>query len=229
MLVPRGSAGDGIGVGMLSCNGSPEAYRAERRVVPSAPVSGPGIGYALERIGRFLSGWTRVTAPPPGVRFERDVEVRARDGVILRVNVFRPEGDARVPVLMSAHPYGKDALPRKGIFGYRAPMLYRIMRQGGDARISAWTSWEAPDPAYWTGRGYAVINCDLRGFHRSDGDGSLLTRDQGRDCHDVVEWAAAQPWSTGKVGMCGVSYLAISQWLTAAERPPHLAAICPWE
>jgi predicted acyl esterase len=187
------------------------------------------LGYAFERIGGLLSGWAVVGAPPPGVRYERDVEVRARDGVVLRVNVFRPEGDAKVPVILSAHPYGKDALPRKGLFGYRAPMLYRVMRQRGHARFSAWTSWEAPDPGYWAARGYAVVNCDLRGFHRSDGEGSVFTRSQGRDCHDVVEWAAAQPWSNGKVGMCGVSYLAISQWLTAAERPPHLAAICPWE
>jgi uncharacterized protein len=189
----------------------------------------PGIGYALERLGGMIRGWVAVTAPPSGVRFDRDVEVPMRDGTVLRVNVFRPERDAKVPAIVSAHPYGKDALPAKGLFGYRAPLMYRIMRQRGQARVSAWTSWEAPDPGYWASRGYAVVNCDLRGFHRSDGEGSLLSLQQARDYHDVVEWIAAQPWSTGKVGMCGVSYLAISQWLGASQRPPHLAAICPWE
>jgi hypothetical protein len=59
--------------------------------------------------------------------------------------------------------------------------------------------------------------------------GELLSEQEGRDGHDLVEWAGTQPWSNGRVGLLGVSYLAISQWGTAAERPPHLTAICPWE
>lgn len=53
--------------------------------------------------------------------------------------------------------------------------------------------------------------------------------DYGRDGADIVEWAAKQPWCCGKVGMSGNSWLAISQWFTAAQRPEHLAAIAPWE
>jgi hypothetical protein len=185
--------------------------------------------YAIRRLGGIARGWVRITNPPAGVRVERDVEVRVRDGTILRLNVFRPEAAGRFPVLLSAHPYGKDALPRKGLFGWRTSIQYRAMRQPATSWISPWTTWEAPDPAYWVPRGYAVLNCDLRGFFRSDGVGSVFSRAQGRDLHDVVEWAAQTPWSTGKVGMLGVSYLAITQWLTAAERSPHLAAICPWE
>ncbi|MGD0529920.1 MAG: CocE/NonD family hydrolase [Polyangiaceae bacterium] len=203
--------------------------RSSAHLLSCPTMEQPGFGYAFERLGGMVRGWAEVTAPQSGVRFDRDVEVRMRDGVVLRVNVFRPEADAKVPVIVSAHPYGKDALPRRSLLGYRAPMMYRIMRQPGRARFSAWTSWEAPDPGYWASRGYAVVNCDLRGFHRSDGEGSVFSHQQGRDVHDVIEWIAAQPWSSGKVGMCGVSYLAISQWLAAAERPPHLAAICPWE
>jgi predicted acyl esterase len=41
----------------------------------------------------------------------------------------------------------------------------------------------------------------------------------------VIEWAAGQPWSTGKVGMTGVSYLTYIQWFVAALNPPHLAAV----
>jgi putative CocE/NonD family hydrolase len=44
-----------------------------------------------------------------------------------------------------------------------------------------------------------------------------------------IEWAASQPWSSGKVGLAGISYYAINQWAVAALAPPHLAAICPWE
>ncbi len=55
---------------------------------------------------------------------------------------------------------------------------------------------------------------------------SWLAKDTG---YDLIEWAGTQPWSNGKVGLAGVSYLAVSQWHAAAKRPPHLAAINPWE
>jgi predicted acyl esterase len=103
------------------------------------------------------------------------------------------------------------------------------MRQSAPIRVSAWTSWESPDPAFWVSRGYAVVNCDLRGFGRSDGEGDLISDQEAQDYYDLIEWAAAQPWSSGRVGLNGVSYLALSQWKVAALRPPHLAAICPWE
>ena len=54
-------------------------------------------------------------------------------------------------------------------------------------------------------------------------------RQEGRDCYDLIEWLAVQDWCTGKVAMSGTSYLAVSQWFTAAEQPPHLTAINPWE
>ncbi|MGH3095632.1 MAG: CocE/NonD family hydrolase [Streptosporangiales bacterium] len=104
------------------------------------------------------------------------------------------------------------------------------MPQSAPVRFSAWATWEAPDPAYWVPRGYVVVNADLRGWGASQGAGELLNmRQEGEDCHDLIEWAARQPWSNGRVGLLGVSYLAISQWSAAATRPPHLAAICPWE
>lgn len=152
-----------------------------------------------------------------------------RDGTILRVNVFRPQTDGRYPVIMCAHPYGKDHLPRSTPFGYLPQFNYRLMNQTSRVRFSAWTSWEAPDPAFWVRRGYVLVNCDLRGFGRSAGTGHVISDQEARDYHDLIEWAAAQPWSTGRVGLNGVSYLALSQWKVAALQPPHLAAICPWE
>jgi len=172
-----------------------------------------------------------IDPPPRDVLLERDVEVVARDGVVLRVNVFRPPGDGTYPVLLSAQPYGKDDLPRaRRRGGYRPAFQFRVLPQSQTVRHSAWAGWEAPDPAYWVPRGYVLVNADLRGWGRSDGAGGLLDpRQDGADCHDLIEWAARQPWSNGRVGMNGVSYLAISQWAAAATRPPHLAAICPWE
>jgi predicted acyl esterase len=157
------------------------------------------------------------------------VEVAVRDGTILRVNVFRPEREGSYPVILCAHPYGKDNLPERGPFGYKPPPPYRFLRQPKPLSWSAWTTWESPDPAYWVPRGYVVVNCDLRGFGSSDGRGTFFTDAEARDIYDLVEWAGTQPWSNGRVGMNGVSYLAISQYKVAALRPPHLAAICPWE
>lgn len=187
--------------------------------------------YVLGQLNRRIFVPVTITEPPAtGVILERDVEVPLRDGVLLRVNVFRPDDDAQHPVLVSAHPYGKDSLPkrRRCRAGYRTPLQYHVM-QTSRVTHSAWTGWEAPDPAYWMARGYVVVNADLRGWGKSEGVGELLSDQEGRDGHDLIEWAAGQPWSTGRVGMSGVSYLAISQWATASARPPHLAAICPWE
>src|SRR5919202_2635914 len=108
-----------------------------------------GLAYAVRRVRHILRPPVRITAPPAGIRFERDVAVPLRDGAALRVNVFRPAAGGRYPVLLCAHPYGKDRLPRRGPFGYRPPLPYRIMRQPAPVSFSAWTSWEAPDPAYW--------------------------------------------------------------------------------
>lgn len=91
------------------------------------------------------------------------------------------------------------------------------------------SAWETPDPKYWTQQEYVVVRADERGLGQSPG--LLDTMSAGTaDCFfDVVEWAAEQPWSTGKVGLLGVSYYAGSQWRVAARRPKGLAAIIPWE
>jgi predicted acyl esterase len=204
---------------------SPDAVAADR------PWKRPGaLGYALTRLRGFLRSPVEVYAPRPDtVVVRRDVEVTTRDGTILRANVHLPTGEGTFPVLVCAHPYGKDNLPRKRRRGYSVPLQYRVLRQPSPVRFSTLTSWEAPDPAWWTAQGFAVVNCDLRGAGRSDGVGALLSDQEGEDVYDLIEWAATQPWSDGAVGMIGVSYLAISQWRAAALRPPHLKAIVPWE
>lgn len=181
--------------------------------------------YILRRIGRFFRPPVTITPAPKNGIFERDVEIRMRDGVILRANVFRPMDQGRFPVIMCAHPYGKDHLPSPG----KPLFQYRLMQQSVPISHSAWTGWEGPDPAQWVPQGYVVVNVDLRGFGKSEGSSSLLSQQEGEDYHDSIEWAALQPWSTGKVGLNGVSYLALAQWRAAATRPPSLAAICPWE
>jgi predicted acyl esterase len=187
--------------------------------------------YVIARLRGLLDPPVTVRpAPEAEIVFERDVAVTVRDGTVLRVNVFRPRGGGAHPAILCAHPYGKDNLPtpRRG-GGFKPSIQYRIFRMPEPVSFSAWTSWEAPDPAHWVARGYAVVNCDLRGCGSSDGVGDLLSPAESEDYHDLIEWAAAQTWCTGKVGLNGVSYLALSQYGAAATQPPSLAAICPWE
>ena len=195
------------------------------------PWRRPGaVRYALRRLPGLLRPSVGVYEPPAGsLSVLRDLPVAVRDGTTLRVNVVLPAGGGRFPVLMSAHPYGKDNLPRRHGRGWRVSFLYRILRQTATVRFSSLTGWEAPDPAWWAAQGYAVASCDLRGAGTSEGSASLLSDQEGEDVYDLIEWAAAQSWSTGAVGMMGVSYLAMSQWKAAAMQPPSLKAICPWE
>ena len=185
--------------------------------------------YAVDRVRRMLRPPVVVSPAPATMRIDHDVEIEVRDGTILRANVHRPPGDGPVPVILSAHPYGKDGVPERRGRRYRLNMQFRMLRQPSPVHLSDATSWEAPDPAHWTSLGYAVVNLDVRGAGRSNGVGDLLSDLEARDIHDVIEWIAAQPWCDGGVAMMGVSYLAISQYKAAATRPPHLRAIVPWE
>ncbi len=75
-------------------------------------------------------------------------------------------------------------------------------------------------------RGYAVVVQDVRGRYASDGDFRAYTQ-EGADGFDTIEWAAAQPWSNGRVGTFGLSYPGAVQWLAAVQSPPHLVAMVP--
>ncbi len=153
-----------------------------------------------------------VTGPPDDIVIDRDAEVATRDGTVLRVNVFRAADEGPRPVIVSAHPYGKDNLPaRRGNRWTYSPQ-YHMLRQPAPVAFSALTGWEAPDPVWWVEQGFAVVNADLRGCGHSDGVAKLLSQQESEDVYDIVQWAAGQTWSDGRVVMLGVSYLAISQY-----------------
>ena len=194
------------------------------------PWKRPGASaYARARRKAALHPPVTVYPMPADVTKDEDVPVRMRDGVTLRLNLFRPAGGGPFPVIMSAHPYGKDQVPTRKRGHWSLNKQYRIMNQPEPLRISDQTSWEAPDPVWWAQQGYAVINLDTRGGGHSGGRGALLSDQEADDLAEVIAWAAEQPWSTGRVGMLGVSYLALSQYKVAALDPPALKAICPWE
>jgi putative CocE/NonD family hydrolase len=127
------------------------------------------------------------------------LHVPMRDGVTLTTRLLRPEGDGPFPLLLARNPYQ-----------WYAP--------------DTWI--HEPDYHWYAERGYAVALQSIRGQIDSPGEYEFFFGD-GEDGYDAIEWLAAQPWCTGRVGMLGGSYLATVQWLAAREHPPHLVCIVP--
>ncbi len=162
------------------------------------------------------------------MRIEWDVRIQVDDGSVLLADVFRPNDDGRYPVLLAAGPYGKG-LPFA--VGY-AHQWHELSTNHADALAGSsnkYQVWEFADPEVWVKRGYVVVRVDTRGTGCSPGQVDFFSPRETRDLYEAIEWAGVQSWSTGKVGLLGISYLASNQWQVAALAPPHLAAICPWE
>ncbi len=156
------------------------------------------------------------------ILMEKDAEIPVRDGTILFSNIFRPEGQGTYPVIISADVYGKDSIHSE----FAAKTLGSML---GAYQASDFTAWEAPDPGFWVPNGYVVIKLALRGVSGSIGQVCMMSEQEAQDFYDAIEWAAAQPWSSGSVATNGVSYLASTQWRVAQLAPPHLKAMIPWE
>ncbi len=135
--------------------------------------------------------------PRNDVQVQNRVGVPMRDGVILYADVYRPAGEGKWPVLVSRTPYSTE----------RYPTSYR-------------------NGVYFARRGYIYVYQDTRGRHESEGKWEPF-RDDMNDGYDTIEWAAKQPWSNGKVGMDGGSYLGHVQWRAAMSAPPSLVTIFP--
>jgi X-Pro dipeptidyl-peptidase (S15 family) len=138
---------------------------------------------------------------------EVDLAVPTRDGTILQADVYRPVAEGQFPVLIAASVY-----PRQ-IQDIGAPMGFI----------------EAGASDFFVPRGYVHVIANVRGTGGSGGTYTLFDQTEREDLYDLVEWAAAQPWSDGNVGMIGISYFAMTQLEAASERPPHLKAIFPLE
>jgi putative CocE/NonD family hydrolase len=125
------------------------------------------------------------------------VTIPLRDGTSLKADLYLPSGTGRFPVLMEVTPYSR-----------RSPLTF------------------AAEHAYWTGKGYAYLIVDARGTGESGGSFSFMA-DARRDGPQIVEWAADQAWSAGKVGMRGSSYSGTYPLQTAIGNPRGLACISP--
>ncbi|MEH7096052.1 CocE/NonD family hydrolase [Neobacillus vireti] len=130
---------------------------------------------------------------------EKNVPCKMRDGVVLYADIYRPNREGTFPVLLTRLPYSKD-LPH---YSHRYLDTNRLVENG-----------------------FVVIIQDVRGRFQSAGEFQSF-RQEGNDGYDTVEWAASLPYSTGKVGMFGMSYYGYTQLMAASKKPPHLAAILP--
>jgi uncharacterized protein len=151
--------------------------------------------------------YRQLSTPEYEMTHTYDVEAPMRDGVSLLADVYRPTTDGKFPVLLAASPY-----PRQ-IQNSGAPMGFI----------------EAGASDFWVPRGYVHVIANLRGTGGSGGTFGFMDGQERQDLHDLVEWAAAQPWSNGNVGMLGISYFASTQIEAATQQPEHLKAIFAFE
>jgi uncharacterized protein len=158
------------------------------------------IVYGLVAFGFALQMPARAELQNGSCTVERQTDVSAtmRDGSKLMADIYRPKEPGSYPIILMRLPYNKDAAQT---YVYAAPQAY-------------------------ASHCYIVVIQDVRGQYKSGGE-FYTFRDEGADGYDTVEWAAALPGSSGKVGMYGFSYVGATQWLAAVQRPPHLVAIVP--
>jgi predicted acyl esterase len=163
-----------------------------------------------------------------GMRVEWHVPVKMDDGLVLRADVFRPIEDGRYPVILTYGVYAKGLAFQEGY-----PMQWQKMVEDHpeilEGSTNKYQNWEVTDPERWVPHGYAVVRVDSRGAGWSPGFMDCNSPREIEDLYQCIEWAGTQPWSSGKVGMLGISYYASNQWRAAGMHPPHLTAIIPWE
>jgi uncharacterized protein len=162
------------------------------------------------------------------MRIDWDVPIPMDDGVVLRCDAFQPIEPGRYPVILTYGPYAKGLAFQDGY-----PSAWqRMAEQHLDVTVGSsnmYQNWEVVDPEKWVPHNYVCIRVDSRGCGCSPGFVDHFSPRETRDFYDCIEWAAAQPWSNGKIGLNGVSYYGINQWHVASLQPPHLAAMCVWE
>jgi uncharacterized protein len=133
-----------------------------------------------------------------GVRLERGVRARMRDGVELVSDHYYPPQSGPLPTLLMRQPYGRDIA---------STVVYA-------------------HPVWFARHGYNVVIQDVRGRGNSEGE-FYPFRNEGHDGADTIAWLRARPESNGRIGMYGFSYQGMTQLLAAAEQPEGLQCISP--
>jgi putative CocE/NonD family hydrolase len=130
---------------------------------------------------------------------EKNIDIPMRDGVVLKADLYRPDNNEKLPVLLNRTPYDK-----------KFPLISTLTL----------------DSVRAAQRGYNVVFVDCRGRFASPGKFNCFT-DELQDGYDTIENVARQPWANGSVGTFGASYMGATQWLAATQTPPSLKAMVP--
>jgi uncharacterized protein len=147
---------------------------------------------------------------------ERDLRVRMRDGVHLAIDVYRPDGLGRFPVLYAAALHNKDM---------QGPDMADVL-PAQPANVPLWFGpLEAGDTRRFAANGYVHVIAQPRGSAKSEGHYGH----EDSDHYDTIDWIVRQPWCDGNVGMVGISGYAGEQWRAAAQGHPALKAIFPYD
>ncbi len=164
-----------------------------------------------------------------GMRIDWNEKVVMDDGIVLYCDVFRPVDESKVyPAILTYGPYAKG-LPWKVGYVSAWKQMMECFPETAVGTTTKYMNWETCDPEKWVPDGYACIRFDSRGAGCSNGVMSPQSSREIKDICNCIEWAGTQPWCNGNVGMLGISYYGANQWATAAQNPPHLKAIVPWE
>lgn len=184
----------------------------------------------------------------PNVNIQWDVPITVSDGTVLRGNVYRPADaagrpiDTPTPTVVNLTPYTKlvsniadSAMSIPGL----SDALIELFRQTdlSGTPLSGVTDFTK---SFGGGQlrnfavdrqliksGYTQVVVDVRGTGFSQGIWEKLRRREQQDTYEVIDWAARQPWSDGRIGMNGLSYSGINQLQVAEMQPPALQAIFP--
>jgi uncharacterized protein len=204
----------------------PPVQIASKRIQPPKLGENGYQGFQPGKTEVLPKGWNGFNAKPlkSDIRVDHDVEIVVRDGARLYIDIYRPaDVTEKIPAVLSWSFYGKKYSALEML-----PMtIWNCCVPRSD--LSGIEKFEGLDPERWCPKGYAIISVDTRGAGNSDGQICVMGQQDAEDGYDVVEAVAAMDWCNGSIGMAGNSALAISQWFIAAQQPPSLKAIAPWE
>lgn len=156
----------------------------------------------------FGTTWA-LSARAFGVQRER-ITIPVSGGVELTATLFRPDDEGRFPVILGVHAYDGSM--------QTTPSVSRAL-QGANAQA------EAGDPRFFARRGYVHVIVNARGTGGSGGTYQHYGPRDVDDIEEVIAWLARQRWSSGRVGMFGMSYFSVAAKQVAARNPDALAAV----
>lgn len=159
----------------------------------------------------FTTKWS-TSARIYNIKIERNVDIPVGNGISMKADIYRPDAEGQFPVILAASPYSKEI--------QTMPMM-----PVGFSYARGWM--ESGDPNFYVRRGYVMAIATIRGSRGSGGTFGNIEPDPDtvKDLAEAIQWLGHQSWSSGKVGMNGVSYFSLLAKRVAMLEPSCLAAL----